>query len=123
MYRGFSTVNRHRKFRITDFDVVKADLTNHFYIRRGEKLMNPEFGTLIWNTLFEPLTAEIRQLIVDDVRRIVSYDPRLVVENVVIDEFEQGIQISIDLRYVVTDQTEKMILKFNRDSNNLSIGS
>ena len=123
MYRGFSTVDRYRKFRVTDFDAVKTDLINHFHIRRGEKLMNPDFGTLIWNTLFEPLTAEARQLIIDDVRRIVSYDPRLVVENVVIDEFEQGIQIQIDLRYVVTNQSEKMLLMFNRNDNNLSLGS
>ena len=41
-YTGFSTYNRLRKFRLTDFDLVRQDLFNHFSIRRGEKLMNPK---------------------------------------------------------------------------------
>ena len=46
-YKGFSTVGRNQKFRLTDFDLVKQDLINHFNIRKGEKLMNPNFGTVI----------------------------------------------------------------------------
>ena len=49
-YKGFSTNNRSKKFRVTDFELVKQDLINHFNIRKGEKLMNPNFGTIIWNT-------------------------------------------------------------------------
>ena len=120
MYRGFSTVGRYRKFRLSDFDVAKQDLLNHFSIRRGEKLMHPTFGTIIWNVLFEPLTGEIRQAIIDDVRKIVSYDPRLKVTSVGIDDFQQGIQIAIDLIFVTTNESNTMKIMFDRQSSTLT---
>ena len=33
------------------------------HIRKGEKLENPEFGTIIWDCLFEPLTEDLRETI------------------------------------------------------------
>jgi phage baseplate assembly protein W len=83
--------------------------------------MNPNFGTIIWNTLFEPLTQEVRQVIIDDVKKIVSYDPRLAVDRVTIDEFEQGIQVLIDLRYVTTDQRNILRLQFDRESQKMTV--
>jgi len=114
-YRGFSTVGRYKKFRAVDVELVKQDLLNHFNIRRGEKLMNPEFGTIIWNCLFEPLTEETRDLIINDVSRIVNYDPRTTVQDVVIDEYESGIQIEIDLEYITTNQQDRLIVNFDRE--------
>ena len=61
-FRGFNTVNQVKKFRLTDLDLVKRDLLNHFQIRKGEKLMNPAFGSIIWNMLFEPLTDETKKV-------------------------------------------------------------
>lgn len=120
LYRGFSTKISGKKFRLTDFDLVRQDLINHFYIRKGEKLMNPEFGTIIWNVLFEPLTQEVRQVIIEDVRQIVSYDPRLAVDQVTLDEYEHGLQIEIDLRYVTTDQRNVLKLQFDRERQSMS---
>jgi phage baseplate assembly protein W len=71
-YRGFSTVNQVKKFRLTDFELVKQDLINHFSIRKGEKLMNPNFGSIIWNMLYEPLTADVKSVLVEDVKKIVA---------------------------------------------------
>jgi len=61
IYRGFSTLNRRNNFRVSDYDLVRQDLFNHFNIRKGEKLMNPNFGTIIWNMLFDPLTSETKK--------------------------------------------------------------
>ena len=63
LYKGFSTINRSKKFRATDVDLVKQDLMNHFSVRKGEKLMQPGFGTIIWDLLFEPLTEETKNII------------------------------------------------------------
>jgi phage baseplate assembly protein W len=120
-YFGFSTYNRSRKFKLTDFDLVRQDLFNHFSIRKGQKLMNPKFGTIIWDLLFEPLTEEVRSLIVEDIKIIANYDPRIAVDNVVITEYNFGIQVELELRYILTSQVEKMSLQFDRQSRNLSI--
>ena len=120
MYRGFSTVGRTRKFRLTDFELVKQDLINHFYIRKGEKLMNPDFGTIIWNVEHEPLTEDLKSVIVTDIKAIAGYDPRISIDNVVITEYDQGIQVELQLRYVQTNQTNLLNLQFDNQNNTLT---
>lgn len=121
MYKGFSTVNRSKKFRVTDFELCKQDLLNHFNIRKGTKLMNPDFGTVIWDTLFDPLTDAIKTTIINDIKKIVSYDPRITVSNVTITEYEHGLQIALDLIYVQTNTTEQIFLKFARDARKVNL--
>jgi phage baseplate assembly protein W len=120
MYRGFSTVGRNRKFRLTDFELIKQDLINHFYIRKGEKLMNPDFGTIIWNVVHEPLTEDLKSVIVTDIKTVASYDPRLSIDNVVVTEYAQGIQVELELRYVLTNQTNVMNLQFDNQNSTLT---
>jgi len=119
-YKGFSTVGRDKKFRLTDFELVKQDLMNHFQIRKGEKLMNPNFGTIIWNVLYDPFTESLRSAIAADVKAIASYDPRVAIDNIVITEFETGIQIELELRYLQTNQTNLMNLRFDNQSRTLT---
>ena len=120
MYRGFSTVGRNKKFRLTDFELVKQDLINHFYIRKGEKLMNPNFGTIIWNVLHEPLTEDLKSVIVSDIEAIAAYDPRVSIDNVIVTEYDRGIQIELELRYVQTNQLGRMNLQFDNTTNTLN---
>jgi len=120
LYKGFSTINRSKKFRATDINLVKQDLLNHFSIRKGEKLMQPNFGSIIWGLLFEPLDDTVNQLIVDDVNRIVGYEPRLGITNITITPQDYGIQIELDLIYIPTDQTTQLSLTFDANSNDLT---
>jgi phage baseplate assembly protein W len=120
MYRGFSTVGRSKKFRLTDFELVKQDLINHFYIRKGEKLMNPNFGTIIWNVLYEPLTEDLKSVIVTDINAIARNDPRLSVDNVIVTEYDRGIQIELELRYVQSNQSALLNLQFDGTNNTIS---
>ena len=55
-YKGFSSVSSISNYKIYDIDLVKQDIINHFYIRKGEKLENQGFGTVIRDILFEPFT-------------------------------------------------------------------
>jgi phage baseplate assembly protein W len=121
IYRGFSTVGRNKRFRLTDFELIKQDLINHFYIRKGEKLQNPDFGTIIWSMLFENLTPDIKSIIQEDVKRIVTSDPRLQVENVLVTEYEHGLQIELELSTIAENQTEVMRLAFDRSTGNLNL--
>jgi phage baseplate assembly protein W len=119
-YKGFSTQAGNRNFRLTDFDLIKQDIVNHFNIRKGEKLMRPNFGTIIWNVLHEPFTEDLKSVISQDVKAIASYDPRVSFDNIIITEFDQGVQIELQLRYVLTNQTNIMLLNFNGTTNTLS---
>lgn len=118
-YRGFSTRLNAKKYSVTDFQLAKQDMINHFEIRRGEKLMNPTFGTIIWDMLFEPLTEDTKQIITNDITKIVSYDPRLAVQQVAVTEQDNGFLIEIILSYIPTDQTDTIALNFDRANNRL----
>ena len=120
IYKGFSTLAPSRNFRLTDFDLIKQDIINHFNIRKGEKLMRPNFGTIIWNVLHEPFTEDLKSVIAQDVKAIASYDPRVSFDNIVITEYVQGIQIELQLRYVPTDQVNLMMMSFNNATNTLT---
>mgnify|MGYP000394289695 CR=1 FL=1 len=120
-YRGISTVNPNNNgFSVYDIALIKQDLINHFHIRQGEKLENPTFGTIIWDILFEPLTDQLKQAIVDDVERIINYDPRITANRVIVDSFESGIQIECELQYLTYNISEQMTLRFDRDNGLLS---
>lgn len=120
-YKGFSTIDRYKKFRLTDLELIKRDLLNHFAIRKGEKLMNPNFGSIIWNTLFEPLTPDVKALIVADIQRVVGYDPRIIVDNVLVDQFDYGLQIQIELTFLPDNLSDVLALQFNRDLNTVVV--
>jgi len=120
-YKGFSTVDRIKKFNLNDIEIVKRDLINHFTIRKGEKLMNPDFGTIIWSMLYEPMTEDVKSVIISDVKRIVNYDPRTKVLGVLIDEFEHGLQIQIDLNFLPGNFADKLVLDFNSNTEELTV--
>lgn len=120
LYKGFSTVDRVKKFRLNDFDLVKQDIINHFKIKKGEKLMQPNFGSIIWSLMFEQMTDATHQAIIDDVKSIVGYDPRTRLTNVTINEYQNGIQIGIDLVFVPTNQQSTLALQFDNQTKTLT---
>ena len=114
LYKGFDSKQSSKNYKLYDIDLVKQDLINHFYIRKGEKLENPEFGTVIWDMLFEPFTPDVKEIIAKDVEAIVNYDPRISVQEVQIDSTDQGMRIQVELIYRPFNITEKMSLNFDK---------
>lgn len=120
-YKGFSTVNTSSEgFALYDLELIKQDLLNHFHTRRGERLMNPQFGTIIWDMLFEPMTEELKESIVNNVNEIINYDPRLVAQNVIVTTYESGIQIECILKYLPYNIQQSMQLRFDQSAGLLS---
>jgi phage baseplate assembly protein W len=114
-YRGLSTVNPDNlSYTLYDIGLIKQDLLNHFHIRQGEKLENPEFGTIIWDVLFEPLTENLKEAIADNVTTIINSDPRINANRVIVDQYESGIQIECELQYLPYNISEQMKLQFDQ---------
>jgi len=118
-YKGFNSKETKNGFKAYDADLVKQDLINHFYIRKGQKLENPDFGTVIWDLLFEPFTEEVKKMISDDVEAIINYDPRIAVNSVLIDSTDQGIRIEAEIVYLPFNISENMTFDF--DKKNLTV--
>ena len=121
-YIGFSTNSRFTNFQVTDFDLVVEDLLNHFSIRVGEKLMNPTFGCIVWDMLFENYTQEVRTAIIDNITAIIDSEPRVNLTGITVDEYEQGIQIGLNLQYIPSGDARALALSFDRDSQQIYVG-
>lgn len=79
LYRGLSSYEyqNNRTFNINDIELVKLDLLNHIFTRRGERVMMPQFGTRIPDMPFEPLDAITLDILRNDLETVFRFDPRV----------------------------------------------
>ena len=115
-YKGFSTQDSTNiGSKLYDFDLIKQDIINHFRTRKGERLMNPEFGSIIWDLLMEPLTDSVTELLKQDVTRICNYDPRVTPTQIDLTEYDDGYILELTLLLVGTDQSTNLKLSFDQN--------
>ena len=100
----------------TDTVLIRQDLMNHFNTRMGERVMNPDFGCIIWNYIFDPFTDEVRYNVIENLQDIIKSDPRVVLRNIDVAEYEHGLQVELTLAYVDADVTEDMVVTFDGQS-------
>lgn len=115
VYKGFSSKQQTQNFRIYDTDCIREDILNQFNTRKGERVMNPEFGTIIWDAIFEPMTQAIKEEIINDIRNIMNKEPRVVTEDVKVDEYETGLLLELTVRYRTNDLRNVIKLNFDRE--------
>lgn len=114
-YKGFSTLNPNNYgFKLYDFELIKQDIFNHFNTRKGSRVMNPGFGTIVWDLLMEPLTDRIRELLTEDIETICNFDPRVYPLQININEYEKGFLVEITLQMKNTNEQANMKLVFDQ---------
>jgi phage baseplate assembly protein W len=117
MYKGFSTVNNiNGNYVLYDFELIKQDLLNAFNVKQGERLMNANYGCIIWALIFEPLTPEVQDLIQQNVNVILNADPRVQAGNILITPYDTGLSIQCTLKYLPYNIQQD--LQFQFDQNN-----
>ena len=116
-FKGFSSRADRQNFKLYDFEVAKQDLINRLSVRKGERVENPEFGTIIYDALFEPFTDALRDAILEDITQNLNADPRISTEDITVSEADKGIAIQATITYVPLNITEK--LRFSFDENSL----
>ena len=117
VFKGFSSRADRQNFKIYDFECAKQDLINRLSVRKGERVENPEFGTIIYDAIFEPFTDKLKEAILEDITDNLNADSRLSTEEIRVSEVEHGIAIQATITYVPLNITEK--LKFQFDENAL----
>ena len=114
LFRGHSSVGRDfADSKLYDIELVKQDILNHFNILKGEKLENPNFGTNIWLYLMDPLDDETRNAVIEEVEEIVNYDPRIEMDSIEVNDYEQGLQVKVSILYTGYGLGESMDLLFD----------
>lgn len=117
VFKGFSSRVEETNYRLYDFACIKQNLINRLSVRKGERVENPEFGTIIYDVLFEPFTEAVKEAILEDVTKNLNADPRLSTSDIVVSQSDYGLMIQATITYVPYNITEK--LTFGFDENNL----
>jgi phage baseplate assembly protein W len=116
IFSGYSTIDRKiSKTNIYDKDLVKRDLLNHIFTRRGERVMNPTFGTSIHDLLFEPFNESLKDRIISEIREVINAEPRVQLEGIETFEEDWGLTIKVDLYYNIFEDVETLYLEFKKN--------
>ena len=113
-YVGYSSIGELTISKtLEDQELAKRDLMNHFNTRRGERVMNPKFGSILPELVFDPLDKTTQQLAKDDVDTIVNNDPRWnVLETLLSKPDEHTLNIKVRLEYISTGTAEELFLTY-----------
>jgi len=116
-YVGFSSVDiSNTNSKLYDLDLIMQDILNQFNTRKGERVMNPAFGSIVWDVIMEPMTDDIFQLLSNDIKTICTSDPRAYPIKMNVNEQPGGYLIEITMVLTGTNQSQSMILNFNQST-------
>jgi len=116
-YIGFSTVDRDEApFRLVDIELVKRDLLNAFHTRLGERVMRPDFGSLIFDYLFDPFDEETKSLVIEDAVRIIGRDPRVALLSIDAKELSEVLRVEIELQFTPQDVVDNLFIEYDRQN-------
>lgn len=117
LFVGYSTVDAlPGKQQFTDIELIKRDLLNAFYTKRGERVMRPNYGCIIWDLLFEPLNDSIKAQVIDDATRIVQSDSRVKLDSINVTQFDYGLQVQMNLFFTPYQVFSTFDIEFDQRS-------
>lgn len=113
---GYTTVERDFGSTVLEnVELAKRDLLNHFYTRRGERLGEPDFGSILPLMIFEQLDDTSVFLVEDDVRTIIESDPRWELDNLNTQIGQNSITCELFLIYIPTATPTQLYLNYTTE--------
>lgn len=110
-----------KKFKLNDEQLVIRDFLNSLNIRQGEKVGQPSYGTTLWNFVFEPNTPDVQFALENEIRRMASEDPRIIIDYVKAFPQENGILMEVQLAVEPFNQSLLLSVFFNSNTNTASV--
>lgn len=115
LFRGFSSYDADTpNTELVDIELIKRDLLNHFNTIRGERVMRPNYGSLIWDLLFDPFDDMVKEAIVADAKNIISQESRVTLRSLDVFEYEHGLRLDIEVFYVPFNVLDTFDISFDK---------
>jgi phage baseplate assembly protein W len=106
--------------KLNDEQLVTRDLLNAFNIRQGEKPGNPKYGTIIQGFMFEPNIENIRSEMEMEIRRVVSLDPRIILNSLNIYSKDNQVTFQMEVMYAPFNNPTTLTMGIDRLSGRVS---
>lgn len=111
---GFNTIEHPQPpYSLTNIDLVKRDILNHFATPMGSRVMMPTFGTRIYDYLFDPFDEYTKNIIIEDATNVVSSDPRVQLIDIDVYEQDQALNIVMTLLFKPESITDNLFVLFS----------
>jgi phage baseplate assembly protein W len=110
-----------KKFTLTDEQLVLRDFLNSFNIKQGDKVGQPQFGTKIWEYVFDPNTNEILGSIEDEIKRVAAVDSRIIINTVTAYAYENGILIEVQMTFQPFNNLQQFGFYLNRSTRSIEL--
>jgi phage baseplate assembly protein W len=117
---GFNTQNQFKKFTLIDTELVKRDLLNALNVRQGQLVGRPEYGTSIWDNVFESQTSETEAAITREIERVAGGDPRIQISEIQLFSQLNGMLIQVEIMVVPSTTSEQLSIFFNQQNRSAS---
>ncbi len=109
IYKGISTfsfVTKGDSFALTNFELVKRDLLNAIFTRRGSVPKNRGFGTSISVLLFKPLTEDIVSQVQKEIEDVIKNEPRVYAINLSLEPNFVGKSLYVKMEFGYVESRE-----------------
>jgi phage baseplate assembly protein W len=116
-----SPINYGKKYRAVDEKLIIQDFVNALNIQQGQKVGKPDYGTTLWSFVFEPNTTDVQFQLQDEIRRVASGDPRMIINSVKAYPKDNGILVEIELAVVPFNRAQLLNVFFNNLTNSATI--
>lgn len=118
---GFSTnTGRTRNYTLRDVDLVKQDILNEIYTRKGERVMMPEFGSGVLDLIMEQYNEDVEILIEQEIRAVIDNEPRLEINSIEIRTKDHLIEVLVSVVYMPGSVSETLFLEFDRKAESVT---
>ena len=122
-FKGFSTINKSKKFTLTDRDLIKRDLLNALLIRPGQIPGRPEVGSAIWDYMFDPNDTYMTDKIDQELRRIIALDTRIELHEIAITAGDNVIRAYVSISLLPDSDVEDFYINFQTNVQTATITS
>jgi phage baseplate assembly protein W len=121
VFVGFSTLETSSKQQqFADIPLIRRDLLNAFNTLPGERVMMPTFGCTVWDMLFEPFDEALVDAVIAECTRIINYETRVILQDMQVTEFNQGLLVQITLIYQPYNVLDTFSVEFDRRAIDMS---
>lgn len=110
---GFNTVDQpNPPYNLNNIELIKRDLYNVFATPIGSRVMLPNFGTRIYEYLFDPFDEYTKSAIIADAVEVVQTDPRVELVSIDVTQDDQALNIIMVLLFKPESVTDNLFVTF-----------
>lgn len=111
---GFNTVGQpNPPYNLNNIALVKRDIENTFATPLGTRVMLPNYGTRIYDYLFDPFDEYTKQAIIADAVNVIQSDPRVDLVSIDVYQEDQALNVIMVLLFKPESVTDNLFVTFS----------